>query len=80
MIFLVVALAEIIAAVPLLAADIIGASFLLAVPAHLIGGVKRFYGGPWPKAVLKSLVVGALYLVVLTGTLFGLLILSILNL
>ena len=60
--------------------EYVGAAFILAVPAHLVLGVKRFYGSTWWSTILKSMLLGVGYLVVLTATLMGLLLLSVLYL
>ncbi|NNM33918.1 MAG: DUF3667 domain-containing protein [Gemmatimonadetes bacterium] len=79
-VFFVIALAELVAAIPVGFTEYLGAAIILAVPAHLVLGVKRFYGSGWWSAVLKSTTLGAAYVVVLIATLMGLLLLSVLYL
>jgi hypothetical protein len=77
-VFFVIALGEVIAAVPGKIPEYVGATVMLAVPAHLILGIRRFYGSGWAGTFIKSLLLGASYLAVLIVTLMGLLLLSVL--
>ena len=77
-VFFVIALGEVIAAVPGKIPEYVGATVMLAVPAHLILGIRRFYGSGWTGTLIKSLLLGVSYLAVLIVTLMGLLLLSVL--
>lgn len=79
-VFFVIALGEMISAVPGGFMEALGAATGLAVPVHLVLGVKRFYGSGWWSTALKSVTLGAAYMVVLVATLMGLLLLSVLYL
>lgn len=51
---------------------------LLAIPVHLVVGVKRFYGGSWPGTLAKAISVSVAYNILGALTMIGLLVLTLL--